>query len=125
MKRVLTFAAWEPKDQVTSPEARRFGLLFRAFVLGGDAVNAAARGARARDVRAKEARILRALKSIAELVNDGRSYRLQAAGGELLLDQKAFEMLEDYVEKAPIPTLESDAHDDLMDWLGTAEKRTE
>lgn len=121
MIRVLTFDPYAPSELEQSTSARRWALLYRAFVLGGDAVHGDRRGAREREDRAKEARVLRALKAIS-VDDNGDRRRLRNLGGELRLQQRDFETLERYVAAAPLPTIESEALDDLIEWIAAADK---
>ena len=115
MTRVLKFDGSE-KD--------RFDLLFGGFLQGGNALLQRAQGQRTRDERSKEAKILKALKSIStkKTSDKGETWVLNDTGGELNLDQSQHSLLLKYIEAAPFPTYQSDDLVDLLDWVDAAEK---
>lgn len=115
MTRTLTLA---PGDTT------RFVLLWNAFHLGGDQVYAAQRGQRPAAERRKEAQITRALKGISIITNEQTGAReLKLEGGQLVIDQQAFLVLEKYVQEAPLSTSASDELEALLDWISAAEKQ--
>lgn len=112
MRRVLKFE----KD-----DTRRFELFYNGFVSGGNFTYR--QSERSRDIRAKESRILKAIKAISTEAGETRA--LIEDGGTIVLDQKQFEILEKYLEVAPFFTQISDEVDELLDWVSAADKEKE
>lgn len=114
MTRTLTFA---PTD------TQRFILLWNAFHAGGNATYRPQQGQRPRDERAKEARVIRALQEVSEVVDEATQGRkLRAGGGVLSLSQPLHELLSSYCAAAPFPTEVSLEMSDLLDWVSAADK---
>ena len=110
MTRILIF---------TKDDTRKFELFYTGFVTGGNFVHR--NGDRTRDERAKEAKIVRAIKNISE--DAGETRTLSKSGGVIELEIEPFRLLEKYVENAPFNTQISDEIMDLLEWISVAEKK--
>jgi hypothetical protein len=99
----------------------RFEKLYVGFIIGGNILHQDK--SRTRDDRAKEAGVLRQLKSVsveAPTSLDLGMRALNGGPGKIQLDAKQYEILKKYVEAAPFPTQDSDDVDDALDWLCSA-----
>jgi hypothetical protein len=109
MNRVLTFA---------SKDTQRFEDTYMGFLAGGNYLHRHGEE-RSREERSKEAKIIRALKSISN--PEGPELRvLIPAGGSAVFEQQSFLLLEKYLAAAPWPTQDSDRVDELLDWVSMA-----
>ncbi len=124
MTRTLTFGPCKHDDGTLTGECKRFTLFVNLFLLGGNILHFNPQTgpiSRSPTDRKMEAKIVKAYKAISDELPDGtRSLKLE--GGTISLDQPQFVLLERYLAAGPAGTQESDAVQDLIEWVSAAEK---